>query len=964
MKKILSIALSWVVGSFLAVAVAGDARASAWVDSVMSTLTDREMIAQLFVPRLDITDNAAGYAQLDNMVVKHGIGGILLGKGTCTSYANLINHAQAEAKIPLLITLDGEWGPAMRVTDAPRFPYNMVLGAVHDTKLAYYFGKEVARECKALGIQVDFAPVLDVNTNPRNPVIGQRSFGENSYRVAQLGSLFCQGLEDGGVMAVGKHFPGHGDTSVDSHKALPTVDRTRDRIEDVDLLPYREAMRMGMSGVMVGHLNIPALDASGVPASLSHKITTGLLKTELGFDGLIFTDALAMSGAVVKSGENNCVSAFRAGADIMLSSRSPVADMEAMYKALQNGKISREELEKRCRRVLTAKYRLGLSRKPAEASVAKVTQLVNSPAAYDLIDRISRAAITVVCDSSQLLPVRELASNSISVVSIGEKAQNAFSDMCSQYTQVQKFGTVDGSLSSAAVSSILKSSTTVIALYSSEPWAVNLYRRLSKAGNCVSVFFMNPYRMSAFGIDKSRQAVVVAYGNQTSLQNAAAQALFGGLNVSGRLPVSVPGVAAEGAGVDIKKIRLGYASLVEEDMNPNLGKVIDLIVGRCIAAHAFPGCQVVVVKDGDFVINKSYGHLTYQVDSPAVTDSTLYDVASLTKPLATVAVLMGLYDNGKFKMTDKIGNFIPELSHSAIKSLPVLSLLNHTTGLGGVDLLYVLCGMKSSKKVINNIKTGQGNLKDEYARYMRKGMLKRDGKDSVEAYDGGAFRDSIMVEIMNYKNRREGKYKYSDLNFFLLRKIAENLSGNTLDGESGKLYADLGAWRTGFKPLNRFSDRNIAPTEYDSLYRKRFIQGTVHDELAAFSGEVEGNAGLFSTATDIAKICEVWLNRGEYGGKRYYSAETVELFTGKKSIFGRTPGFDTAARNKSMSDMSEKIYGHTGFTGAAFWIDPDKKLIYVFLSNKIYPMRDNMAFSKLNPRVMILREIYKSLAAS
>lgn len=963
MKKILSIALSWVVGSFMAVAVAGDARASAWVDSVLSTLTDREMIAQLFVPRLDLTDNAAGYAQLNNMVVKYGIGGILLGKGTCTSYANLINRAQAEAKIPLLITLDGEWGPAMRVTDAPRFPYNMVLGAVRDTKLAYYFGKEVARECKALGIQVDFAPVLDVNTNPRNPVIGQRSFGENPYKVAQLGSLFCQGLEDGGVMAVGKHFPGHGDTSVDSHKALPTVDRSRDRIEEVDLVPYREAMRMGMSGVMVGHLNIPALDASGAPASLSHKITTGLLKTELGFDGLIFTDALAMSGAVVKSGENNCVSAFRAGADIMLSSRAPVADMEAIYKALQNGKISREELVERCRRVLTAKYRLGLSRKPAEASVAKVTQLVNSPAAYELIDRISRAAITVVCDSLQLLSVRELASNSISVVSIGEKAHNAFSDMCSQYTQVQRFGTVDGSLSSTAVSSILKSSTTVIALYSSEPWAVNLYRRLSKAGNCVSVFFMNPYRMSAFGIDKSRQAVVMAYGNQTSLQNAAAQALFGGLNVSGRLPVSVPGVAAEGAGVDIKKIRLGYASLAEEDMNPDLGTVIDSIVDRCITAHAFPGCQVVVVKDGDFVINKSYGHLTYQADSPVVTDSTLYDVASLTKPLATVAALMSLYDEGKYKLKDKIGKFLPEISNPTIKSLSVLSFLYHTTGLSGVDLFRMLYGEKWSRIAMSCAILGKYNLMKVYARYVEKEKLKLDGVDSLEVYNGAFFRDSIMAEIMNYKIRREGKYKYSDLNFFLLRNMVENISGTTLDNLTRKFYGELGAWRTGFKPLNRFSVRNIAPTEYDSLYRKRLIHGTVHDELAAFSGEVEGNAGLFSTATDVAKICEVWLNKGEYGGKRYYSAKTVELFTGKKSIFGRTPGFDTAARNKSMSDMSEKIYGHTGFTGTAFWIDPDKKLIYVFLSNKIYPMRDNKAFSELNPRVAILREIYKSLAS-
>ncbi len=956
MKRFLSIVLSWVVGNCMPAMALSVTPASVWVDSVMSTLSDREMIAQLFVPRLDLTDNTVGFAQLKEMVVKSGIGGILLGKGTCTSYANLINYVQAEAKIPLLVTLDGEWGPAMRVTDAPRFPYNMALGAMRDTKLAYDFGKEVARECRALGIQVDFAPVLDVNTNPRNPVIGQRSFGENPYKVAQLGSLFCQGLEDGGVMAVGKHFPGHGDTSVDSHKALPTVTRSREQIDKVDLLPYREAIRMGMSGIMVGHLNIPALDASGTPASLSCKITTGLLKTELGFDGLIFTDALAMSGAVAKPGENNCVSAFIAGADIMLSSRSPIVDMEAMYKALMSGKISHEELDKRCRRVLMAKYRLGLSQRPAPASVARVKELVNSPAAYDLIDRISRAAITAVCDSSHLLPIRNLASNSISVINIGDKANNAFTEMCSQYAQVLKFGTVDGSLSSATVNAILNSKTTVIALYSSESWAVSLYHCLSKAPNCVSVFFMNPYKMSVFGIDKSRQAVVVAYGNQSSLQKAAAQAIFGGLDVNGRLPVNVPGVADEGTGVDIKKIRLGYASLAEENMNPNLETVIDSIVDVCIATHAFPGCQVAVVKNGNFVINKAYGHLTYQKDSPAVTDSTIYDLASLTKPLATTAVLMSMYDKGTFLMNDSIGKFVPELVGTDKSRLSVMSLLNHNSGLGSIGLFNMLYGVKYSKNMLSRL--NKMHIKDKFA--SKNKSERYDTYVSQGLYVSEELKDSILMEIANFQIKKKG-YKYSDLNFVLLNYMITNLSGVNLDTLSRQLYSDIGAWRTGFMPLNRFGKTIVAPTEYDDLYRHTLVQGTVHDELAAFSGGIQGNAGLFSNATDVAKLCQVWLNKGFYGGTQVFSSSTVNLFTSTISNAQRLPGFDTAARNKSMSDMSQSIYGHTGFTGTAFWIDPDKNLIYVFLSNKIYPERDNKVFSELNPRVAILREIYKNL---
>ncbi|MDE7411981.1 MAG: serine hydrolase [Paramuribaculum sp.] len=933
--------------------------AQAWADSVMNTLSEREMIGQLFVPRLDITDNAAGFAQLKNLVTNHGIGGLLLGKGTCSSYAALINYGQSQAKIPLMITLDGEWGPAMRVTDAPRFPYNMALGAMRDTRLAYDFGREVARECAALGIQVDFAPVLDVNSNPGNPVIGQRSFGENPYRVAQLGALFCQGLEDGGVMAVGKHFPGHGDTSVDSHKALPTVAHSRAVLDSLDLLPFRESIRMGMSGIMVGHLKVPALDAKGTPASLSKKITTDLLKNELGFGGLIFTDALAMKGAVKGSGENNCVSAFRAGADIMLSSAAPVADMESMYRALKSGKISQKDLKERCRRVLIAKFNLGLNHRPVPADVADVRSVVNSAGAFDLIDRISRAAITAVSDPSEILPIKNLGEKRIAVVSIGENARNDFSDLCAQYTSVTRYGVTDGNISSAALKNILECDVVVVGVFSYKPWAVNLYQRLSQSGKTVGVFFLNPYKMSGFGIDVDKQTVIAAYGEQPSLQRAAAQGVFGGMEISGRLPVNVPRVAAEGTGVDIRKIRLGYTSLAEENMNSDLAAKIDSIVNQCIEQRAFPGCQIAVVKDGNFVINKSYGHLTYQADSPVVTDSTLYDVASMTKPLATVAALMNLYDEGKFQLTDSIGKFLPQLSGSGKGSFTVLSLLNHTTGLGGIDLFRLLFGEKWSKSTVKQVISGKINLRDEFAPATDRhksinGITKTD-------YSGDAFRDSVISDIIKFKIKKRGNYRYSDLNFFLLRNMVESLSGVTLDNVSRKFYDDLGAWRTDFQPLNRFSARNIAPTEYDSLYRRSLVHGSVHDELAAFSGGVEGNAGLFSTATDVAKICQVWLNQGVYGDKRYYTSSTVKLFTGKKSKDGRTPGFDTASRNKSLCDMPVNIYGHTGFTGTSFWIAPDQKLIYVFLSNKIYPVRDNKAFNDLNPRVAILREIYKAL---
>ena len=522
-------------------------RAEKWADSVMSTLSVRDRVAQLFVPRLDITNNSAGFKVIDRVVVKDKMGGFLLGKGTIASYADLINYGQEKADVPLMITLDGEWGLSMRVSGTPRFPYNVALGACADNDLLYEYGKEMARECKLMGIQVNFAPDIDVNSNPDNPVIGYRSFGEDPDLVAQLGAAYSKGMWEGGVMPVGKHFPGHGDTSTDSHKTLPTINHTRQRLDDVDLRPFKLAFAEGMPGIMVAHLKVPSLDPTGTPASLSKKITTDFLQDSLGFKGLIFTDALAMKGAS-RVNENNCVSAFLAGADILLGSAAPSSDLDAVEDAVKSGKISQIELNRRCKKVLVYKYKLGLSTKPTKIELSVLSSKLHTPQVDRLLTNLSRKAITVVSDNAQLLPIEK--NKKVVVVSLGAQGSNKFSDLCKEYCGADRYG----KLSASVLNEIKSADIVIIGVFNSGVETKKAISTIAAANpSTVGVFFMNPYRVSKFSNLKSLSSIVLAYDDIPHLRVAAAEALTGKINVNGKLPINLPNVGKIGDGIVVNK---------------------------------------------------------------------------------------------------------------------------------------------------------------------------------------------------------------------------------------------------------------------------------------------------------------------------------------------------------------------------------------------------------------------------
>lgn len=538
-----------------------------WAEQQMKKLSPRQRVAQLFIPRLDISDNARGYEKLQAMVSGEKVGGILLGKGSLRAYANLINKGQAQAAIPLMITLDGEWGPSMRIPEAPKFMSNIALGAINDVDLVERYGREVARECRELGIQVNFAPVLDVNFDPTNPVIGYRSFGESPQLVADLGAAYCVGLEGGGVMSVGKHFPGHGDTNIDSHHALPSVNHSAKQLREVDFVPFVSAYNSGMSGIMVGHLRVNALDSTGTPASLSHRITTDWLRDSLEMtDMLVFTDALAMKGAT-NAKENNCVSALRAGADVLLGSAAPAADIQAVVDAVKAGKIKQADIDSSCMKILEYKYRLGLDKKP-HVQLDGLQQRLASTEAMAIIREMVERSVTVPRNDKSVLPLK---GGKVAVVNIGAPAVNDFTETCSRFARVTAYGAERGKpLSAAAIAEIGKADTVIVALYSGAKWAIDTYGKVAKARRpLVDVFFINPIKIGEFkpSVD-SVPGIVLGYDDVTDMHRVAAQVVFGAADAPGKLPMTIIGAGKSGAGVQLKKTRSMPAKPVADILVP------------------------------------------------------------------------------------------------------------------------------------------------------------------------------------------------------------------------------------------------------------------------------------------------------------------------------------------------------------------------------------------------------------
>ncbi|MBX2842579.1 MAG: serine hydrolase, partial [Flammeovirgaceae bacterium] len=664
-----------------------------WVDSTFSKMTEDEKIGQLFMATAYSNLSTGHVNGIKNLIENNHIGGIIFMQGGPLRQAKLVNQYQKLAKIPLLVSMDAEYGLAMRLDSTIMFPKQMTLGAIENDNYIYDMGAEIARQLKRVGAHVNFAPVVDINVNPANPVIGFRSFGENKERVAQKGVAYMKGMQHNGVIANAKHFPGHGDTNMDSHYSLPVINHDVDRINAIELYPFKALIADSLESVMVAHLQIPALDDTpNLATSLSPKVVTGLLKDSLGYKGLIFTDALNMQGVAkyFKPGEI-AVKSLVAGNDVLLSPNDIPASIEAIKKAIANNELTALDIDNKVKKILRAKYTVGLNNyKPVE--LIGIYDELNNKNALSIKAKLYEQAVTVVKNEGNLLPLKNIDSLSFGSLSFGLNKSNRFHETLNQYADFENFNSKSQNINQATINSFyekLKDKDVVLVSihnmsnrsskqYGISKTTISLIQKLEKVTNVVVIPFGNPYALKYF---EESKLLVCAYENDPLMEAAVPQVLFGAVENHAKLPVTASKNLREGTGFRMITIgRMGFAEPESVGMKSEILNKIDSIAKQAISYEATPGCQVLVAKDGKIVFNKSYGYHTYS-NKEKVTNSSIFDLASLTKVLSTLQAVMLLEEQGKIDLNGKLSDYLPELYGTNKSNIIVKQVLTHQAGL-------------------------------------------------------------------------------------------------------------------------------------------------------------------------------------------------------------------------------------------------------------------------------------------
>lgn len=943
-------------------------KADIWADSVYNTLSEDERLGQLFMIRAHSNLGEDHIAQVENLIKTYQVGGLCFFQGAPAKQVELINRYQALSKIPLIIGIDGEWGLGMRMKDSTiSFPKQLTLGAIQDNKLIYDMGAEIARQMKRVGVNINFAPDIDVNNNAKNPVIHTRSFGESPQNVAEKGVQYMKGMQDNGVMGSAKHFPGHGDTDVDSHLDLPVINHSMARLDSVELYPFKVLADAGVGSVMVAHLHVPALDPrANRPTSLSRNTITNLLKEKMGYKGLVFTDALEMKGVTKNFGNGEVeAEALVAGNDMLLLPENIAASIKAIKQYISDGRLNKQQVETSVKKVLAAKYNLGLT-SYTPISTENIAEDLNSKDALRLKRNLYENAMTLVRNGDNLLPFKNLSKISMASVSIGATAKTPFQERLDKYAKMTHFQSPKD-IPANLIGQLKNKDVVIVSLHDMNGSAGKSFGisqstktfidNLRKQTKVVLVVFGTPYALQYFD---NVNWVLQAYEEDPMAQDVAAQALFGGIPVKGKLPVTASAKAKYAQGVTIEKAtRLGYNIPENLGFNSEVLAKIDTIAEQAILAKAMPGMVVLVAKDGQIIYEKAFGTKTYNPNDPVKT-TDMYDLASVTKIGATTLAIMKLYNEGKIDLDQTLGFYLPELRGSNKAPLTIRQVMIHRAGLIGWIPFYKQTIVKTRRSVRPSTKYYRTTKTGIYSVPVTQKLFMRSD-----------FVNTMWAQIRNSKLRSSNDYRYSDLGFYLLSKVVQQVSGKTLDEYvKTELYEPMGLHRITYNPWQEFPLNNMVPTEEDKLFRNQRLQGYVHDMGAAMLGGVSGHAGLFSDAADLAALMQMLVNEGVYGDCRFLDSTTVETFTRREPTSTRTGiGFDLFKTNPNMrigmpKAASGRTYGHIGFTGTCTWADPVNKVVYVFLSNRTYPSSSNYRINKLGIRSRILGVVYEAMGTN
>jgi beta-N-acetylhexosaminidase len=926
-----------------------------WVDSTFKKLSADERIAQLILIRAHSNLGPDHVAHVDSLVRHLDVGGLVFFQGGPIRQALLTNQYQAAAKTPLLVTMDAEFGLGMRVDSVIKYPYQSTLGALTNEQLIYKMGGAIARQLKRLGVYVNFAPVVDVNNNPNNPVIGYRSFGEDKYKVAKFGNAYMKGMQDNGVLACAKHFPGHGDVDVDSHLDLPLLNKSLAGLDSLELFPFRELFKNGVGSVMIAHLAVPAIDTTAhLPTSLSASNIEGLLRSQMGYKGLAITDGLEMKGVTkYYSAGEIAIRSLEAGNDLLCLPEDVPAAIASIRDAIKTKRLKKKQIEERVRKVLYAKYALGLNLRPFVDTTNLLADLNAETNA--LKEEVARNTITVLRNDAGILPLAPKRMAYVAV-GLGNEPLAARHLRLEQGTDIFTLAYSADSSAADSIAALVRAGHYETVLFGVHDYSLRVANNFGISGPALSLWnklnlpttatllFGNVYAAKNFC---SASTLVAFYQDDSLTEQTAAVFLRGGLAAKGKLPVTVCNIPFGTSAAVGRFTPLGFSA-------PWLA--VDSILHEGLDRHVFPGAVVLALKDGVPRYHKAFGRYSYDSLSLPVHLESIYDLASITKTAATTVSLMKLYEEKKLDLDATLGEYLPAARGTDKAGLRIRDILLHQAGLAAGIPLYPetmdpLTKMPSERYYRS---TPSDSFRIPVARDL---WLRTD------------WEDSLLTKIIASRSGTANRYVYSDLDFILLGKVVEAVSGQTVDTYAAQyFYGPLGMQTTGFRPFARFGAERTVPTEADNYFRKQLLRGYVHDETAALFGGVAGHAGLFSNAWDLGTLYQMLVNGGSYEGKQYLNPETIQLFTAYGSAISRRGlGFDKPERDNNTRKepypgryVSASAFGHTGFTGTAVWADPDTKLVYVFLSNRVNGGRANLLASG-NYRERVLDAIYEAL---
>lgn len=934
-----------------------------WVDSVYNQLSFDEKIGQLFMVAAYSNKDEAHNKSIEKLIEENKIGGLIFFQGGPMRQAKLTNRYQAKSKVPLFIGIDAEWGLSMRLDSTYRYPWNMTLGAVQDMKLIEKAGNQMAKQSKRMGIHFNFAPVVDINTNPKNPIIGNRSFGETRENVTLRALALMKGLQDEGVYATAKHFPGHGDTSTDSHHTLPSVQFDKSRLDDVELYPYRELIKNGLTSIMVAHLNVPSLEPrENYPTSISYNVVTNILKNELQFNGLIFTDALNMKGAsnFKKPGDID-LEAFLAGNDILLFAENVPVAIKKFNEAKADGRLTEDRLAYSVKKILAYKYKANLQNYQPIA-LDNLYQELNAIEYEALNYQLYENAVTVIKNETKSIPLAQLNKEKIAYVKLGNDTSDVFLTKLKNYASITEITTKN--LDSALVE-LQDYSKVIIGYHKSDgAWRNHnlTFRELlwinqiAKQNDVILSFFTKPYSLLNIKNFESIETIIIGYQNNAIAQTVVPQVIFGAIGAKGKLPVSIEEHFKVNEGIETLAIeRLGFEVPENVGMNSKILTKIDSIATYAIDKKMTPGLQVVVARKGKVIYQKSFGNHTYEEGAAKVQNTDLYDIASLTKIIATLPNVMLEFDKGNITLETKLKSMLPVFRGSNKEDATVLDMLTHQARFQPWIPFY-----KATLDSLNR-------PSEKY--YRTRPTVEFQLKVAEDLFLRRDYNDTIIKAIADSPLLPKKQYKYSDFSFILFKEYLEKQNEKSLEYlAKNNFYDEIGATSITYNPLHQFEKNVIIPTENDTYFRYQPVHGYVHDMAAAMQGGISGHAGLFSNALDIAKMMQMYLQKGSYGGKQYISATTLQKFNTCyfcKEGNRRGVGFDKpqlGAEGPTCGCVSLTSFGHTGFTGTMTWADPEQEIVYVFLSNRTYP--DSNASNKLskeNIRENIQKVIYEAI---